>query len=82
MRAKCAVTFEFDRRAPVTWRGEVSAFGVQTLVSRAVKQAKRDLHPARWSSMNVVVLERLDEEEEQDEAEEPSGAGTPSDAEG
>jgi hypothetical protein len=58
MRAKCAVTFEFVLNPPLTWRGEIIATAASTIVSRAVKQAKKELKPNNWSSLVVVILER------------------------
>ncbi len=58
MKCKCAVTFEFMVNQPITWRGEVTAVAASTIVSRAVKTAKKELRPTNWSSLVVVILER------------------------
>lgn len=69
MKARCSVTFEFDKRPPLTWRGETAAGSAHTLVAKAVKAAKRELRPINWQSLVAVVLERLDEGEETDHGE-------------
>jgi hypothetical protein len=69
MKAKVSVTFEFTMRPPLTWRGEFTATGAQTIVSRAVRDAKRALKPNNWQSLVVVILER-DNTAETDETEE------------
>jgi hypothetical protein len=53
-----AVSFEFDDRPPLTHRGTVAASRGDTLVSRAMRDATKALHPVRWSSA-VVVLTRV-----------------------
>lgn len=60
MRCKVSVTFEFDVQQPITWRGEITATGPQTVVSRAVREAKRAYPKRQWSSLVVCILERLD----------------------
>jgi hypothetical protein len=64
MKCKVAVTFEFDVSQPLTWRGEVSAGGIHTLVSRAVREAKKAYPNRSWTSLVVCVLERLDTTED------------------
>lgn len=64
MTVRYAVTFEFDTRAPVTHRGTVTGGKAATLVNRATREAQRVLRPVNWSSMNVVLLERLTDEPE------------------
>lgn len=64
MKCKCAVTFEFEINAPLTWRGEISGTEPQTVVMRAVMEAKKAYPRVKWNSMNVVILERLGEENE------------------
>ena len=60
MKCKAVVTFEFLTRPPVTLRlPELSATGPQTIASRALNQAKKELKPIGWCSL-VVALERLD----------------------
>lgn len=62
MRMVCqvAVTFEFETRPPVTWRGEVEAGPnrAPAIVQRATRQAQRALKPIGWSSMVCCILER------------------------
>ena len=58
MTARYAVAFEFDTKAPLTLRGEVSASGMPTLVARAARTAVRDAGRQTWSSV-VVVIERV-----------------------
>jgi hypothetical protein len=58
-----AVTFEFDERPPVTHRGTVTAGQVHVCVARATRMAKKALRPKNWSSMVVVLLDRVQESE-------------------
>jgi hypothetical protein len=67
LKAKCAVTFEFIRNQPLTWRGDITATAASTIASRALRQAKKELKPNNWSSLVVVILERDNEEEEVEE---------------
>lgn len=69
LKAKYAVTFEFMTRAPVTIRGEVEGWKLQTLMVKAIKearvQAKKPESIAKygtiigWSSISVL-LDRYD----------------------
>jgi hypothetical protein len=70
MRVKYAVTFEFDLRPPLTYKGIVEAGQPHVCCARAVKEAKAALRPINWSSMVCVLLERLDGAEDESEAEE------------
>jgi arginase family enzyme len=67
MQATVSVTFEYDRRPPVTWRGTVEAGGVQTLAARAVRDAKRALRPVNWQSIVIVILDRHADARDEDE---------------
>lgn len=59
MTVTYAVTFEFDQQAPITHRGTVAAHMAHTCVLRAVKEATK-AHPGlHWSSLVVVLLERV-----------------------
>ena len=58
MKAKYAVTFKFDLRAPVTHRGRVAASSGATCVARAVREAQKALRPVGWASLVCVLLER------------------------
>lgn len=74
MRWQAAVTFEFLHGPPREWRGIVEATGPQTCVSRAVATAKGVIRPRGYSSLVVVLLDRLDrgtdaEDESEDMAE-------------
>lgn len=62
MRCLVSVTFEFDSNPPLTWRGHVTATGVQTIASRAVQKAKREYPNRGWSSIVICVLERSGED--------------------
>ena len=64
MRAKCSVTFEFDVRAPVTWKGEMEGEAAHTVGLRAIREAQKVLQPRNWSSMVFVILERDNVEKE------------------
>ena len=57
MTAIYAVSFEFETKPPLTFRGEASASGMPTLVARAARIAKREAGRQTWSSV-VVVIER------------------------
>ncbi len=72
MKAKCAVTFEFESRAPLTWRGETKGASAATICRRAIAIAAKELQPRNWSSMNCCILERdnVKSEEEELDAEE------------
>ena len=59
MTVTFAVTFEFDSRAPLTHRGTVLGSSGATCVARAARIAQKALRPVNWSSMVVVLLERL-----------------------
>lgn len=58
MKAKCTVTFEFPLRPSVTWEGEIEANEPNTIASRAIKIASRELLPRSWSSMTFVITSR------------------------
>jgi hypothetical protein len=60
MRVTYAVTFEFETRLPLTHRGIVAGSSGATCVARATREAQRALRPVSWTSMNCVLLERLD----------------------
>lgn len=62
MTVTYAVTFEFDTRPPLTYRGTVEAGQPSTCASRAIRIAQQALKPKSWTSMNCVLLERLDRE--------------------
>ena len=64
MTVRCAVTFEFVNEAPRTWRGTVAGAALATCVARAVRSAKTELRPVRWTSAVCVALERLDSGED------------------
>jgi len=68
MTVRYAVTLEFDRNPPITHRGIVSATVAATCFARAVREAVA-AHPGlRWTSMVCVLLERMDQVPETDEA--------------
>lgn len=60
MTVRYAVTFEFDTQASVTTRGTVSASTMPTCFARAARQAVKAHRGLKWSSVVVVLLERLD----------------------
>ncbi len=66
MKMKCAVTFEFPLRQPLTWRGEIEGNQPETVVRRAVAQARTELSPRNWSSLVCVILEREGVESEEE----------------
>ena len=57
MIAKCAVTFEYDRRPPQTWRGDVAGRRAATLMYRAITAATNVIHPTQWTSVVCCILE-------------------------
>lgn len=61
MTVTYAVTFEFATRPPITHRGTVAASTAATCVARATRIAKTALRPSGWTSLVVVLLERLPE---------------------
>lgn len=60
MTVKYAVTFEFDMRPPVTYRGITTGGQASTCMARAVRLAAKALRPIGWSSVVCVLLERAD----------------------
>lgn len=62
MKVRYGVTFEFDTRAPLTHRGTVEAGRAHVCAARAIKAAQAALKPINWTSMNCVLLERLDDD--------------------
>lgn len=65
MKVKYNVCFEFDTTPPVTHRGTVSASNAATCFARAARDAMK-AHPGlKWSSMLVLLLERLDEDKQE-----------------
>ncbi len=63
MKLLISVTFEYLSRPPDTFKTTISASKVHTCVQRAVKDAQKALRPQKWSTMNAVVLERLESDE-------------------
>ena len=62
MTVRYAATFEFETQSPITHRGTVVASQMPTCFARAAKAAVK-AHPGlKWSSMVIVLLERLDSE--------------------
>jgi hypothetical protein len=61
MTVTYAVTFEFPTRQPLTLRGTTSGSSASVCVSRATREAQKQLAPVAWSSVVCVLLERLDE---------------------
>ena len=59
MRVHYAVTFEFDTLPPLTHRGTVSGSTAGTVVKRALQNAMAAHPGVSWSSLVVVLLERL-----------------------
>lgn len=65
---KYAVTFEFDLRPPLTAKGQVSAGNPATAAARAVREAKKAVHPMAWRSMVVLLYDRAVESRDAGEA--------------
>ena len=57
-RFMASVTFEYDREAPQTVKGEIFAGSLNTAASRAVKLARATYRNAQPRSL-VVVLEKV-----------------------
>ena len=66
MKAQCEVTFEFQLKAPLTWKGTIEGIAASTVISRAVRVAKKELRPNNWSSLIVVILERDNNPEDEE----------------
>lgn len=66
MKIRYAVTFEFDTRPPVTYRGTVEAGHPSTAARRAIAAAQEFLKPVNWTSFVFVALERLPEAASED----------------
>jgi hypothetical protein len=63
MTLEYAVTFEFSEAPPITHRCTVAAVSAHTVCARAVREAVA-AHPGlRWSSLVVVLLERVQKAE-------------------
>lgn len=69
-----AVTFEFESRPPLTHRGTVVASQVGTCVARATRNAQKALRAQGWSSLVVVLLERVQDEKHDRTTAEPEPA--------
>jgi len=67
MKSKYAVTFEFNERQPLTYRGIAMATSIRTLAARAIdlaiednkKDEREDTSKGHWSSI-CIVLDRYD----------------------
>lgn len=67
MTLNCSVTFEFKRLPPTTHKTTVVGATVGTCVRRALQNAQKALRPVNWTSLVVVVLERVDRAAEDSE---------------
>ena len=56
MNLQCEVTFEFEIRPPMTWKGFIEANAIHTICHRAVSEASKDLSPRNWTSMACLVV--------------------------
>lgn len=59
MKARVRVNFEFESSSIKLVVVDVEAGALQTIVARAIRQAKQQHKGVRWSSVCIVV-ERLD----------------------
>jgi hypothetical protein len=60
MTVEYAVTFEFEEQPPITHRGTIAGSTAVTVAKRALQSAMK-AHPGlRWSSLVVVLLERVE----------------------
>ena len=64
MKFKYAATLEFNGPPPETLRGEVEAGSPGTACNKAVKALIKAYPHRKWSSLVVVLLERLDTTDE------------------
>jgi hypothetical protein len=82
MTVKYSATFEFEVQAPITHRGTVVASSMPTCFARAAREAVKAYPGLRWSSMVIVLLERVADagDTETDDASEPQAAGEALDA--
>lgn len=55
------VSFEFLERPPITHRGTIAGSSGATCVARAARIAQKALRPVGWTSLVVVLLERVQE---------------------
>jgi len=69
MTVHYAVTFEFETRPPVTHRGVVTAGREHVCAARAIRMARTAVRPVNWSSLVCVLLDRLDDDAAEDNAE-------------
>ena len=59
MTVRYAVTFEFPEQPPITYRGTVTGSTATTVAKRALQNAMA-AHPGlHWSSLVLVLLERV-----------------------
>jgi hypothetical protein len=63
MKVAYIVTFEFSTRPAVTHRGTILGSSGATCVARAARAAQLALRPVAWSSLVVVLLERLPDDD-------------------
>ncbi len=59
MKVEVAVTYEYATRPPQTWRGVVEGGREHVCARLAMKAARASLRPVKWSSLVVVLLERI-----------------------
>jgi len=76
VKVRYSATFEFDAQAPVTHRGTVAATTMPTCFARAARDAAK-AHPGlRWTSMVIVLLERVEAEQRTEAQQEPPAEST------
>lgn len=62
MTVNYSATFEFDLKPPMTHRGTVTATSMPTCLARAGRAAMKVFPKTKWTSMVVVLLERVETE--------------------
>lgn len=50
-----AISYEYESKAPLTWRGTVNATTPATALHRGEREARKTLKPGSWASMVAVV---------------------------
>ena len=60
MKAKYAVTFEFDMVAPVTERGITEGSSLRTMTARSIDDATAKNPNMNWRSVSILIERMID----------------------
>ena len=71
MTVNYVLTFEFDSAPQLVHRGTASATSMPTILARAGKAAMKAHPGAHWTSLNLVLLERVAEKPQTERSENP-----------